>query len=111
MALPPVLHRFVRGKTVTVRSVTHSVVGYSDSDNGIVEQSELRKLILQCTVLGTRLNSSVFDLEDPPAIQLDEGKTGSAWKYDDRKESLNWLLPAEYQKNFVGEDLWSITGW
>lgn len=93
MALPPIYNHFVRGTSVTVRSVKHTIVGCSVEDPGIAARSELRAFICQCILMGTRLNVSKFDLQAPPAILLDESQSSSTWSFDERKEALNWLLP------------------
>jgi hypothetical protein len=113
VALPPIYNRFVTGTSTTVRSVKHIVIG-SSNDPGIVDTSGLKQLILQCIVTGTRLNSSLFDLHEPPAIQLEESQSSSSWRYDKRKEALNWLMPNENRPDLTfadakaSEDLWNM---
>jgi inosine-uridine nucleoside N-ribohydrolase len=114
LALPPVFNRFVKGTPVTVRAVKHTIIGKSSENPGIVDPSELRKLVLQCIVTGTRLNSSIFDFKNPPEIKLDEGQSKvSTWCYDEHKDALLWLLPLENRKDVPGalssmtsDDLW-----
>jgi hypothetical protein len=113
VALPPIFNRFVTSTAVTVRSVKHIIIGNTD-EPGLIDTNGLKKLILQCIVTGTRLNSSLFDLQEPPPIPLEEGQRSSSWCYDKRKEALNWLMPNENRPDLTfadakaSEDLWNM---
>jgi hypothetical protein len=100
LALPPIFNRFVKGASVTVRSVKHMIIG-SSADPGVVDSDQLRKLILQCIVTGSRRNISLFDLKTPPPIHLDNGKSDSGWTYDESSKALSWLLPAEHRRTVI----------
>eukprot|EP00928_Gymnodinium_smaydae_P036670 TRINITY_DN255_c0_g6_i1.p1 TRINITY_DN255_c0_g6~~TRINITY_DN255_c0_g6_i1.p1 ORF type:complete len:812 (+),score=134.33 TRINITY_DN255_c0_g6_i1:65-2437(+) len=87
LAFPPVFNRFVKGSTLTVRSVRHLVLG-SPEDSGHLDATSLRNLILQSVISGTRLNSALFELEPPSIPELD-------WKYNTARDALDWLIPPE----------------
>jgi hypothetical protein len=103
MALPPVFNTFVKAPRETrLHGVKHTIANLDKVDG-----AQMRKLILQCIFTGVRLNSSVFDLQDPPPIPLngldgegDGQSSPSSWCYDHRKQALLWLLPKENRSDF-----------
>lgn len=98
--VPTMFSHIAEGTLVTVRGVSHTVVGISADNHGVRDLDNLRTLLFQSLFMGTRLNASEFDRVMPPPIEhskphckLDNLET-KLWQYDPSEEALDWLLQA-----------------
>merc|ERR1712187_793552 len=95
MALPPVMSMYVESTVVEVRAVKHAIIGESSDRGGVRDTAGVRKLMCQLLFTGTRLNSSVFDLKDPPVIDISTKAGETTWQYENDLKTLDWLVPGD----------------
>merc|ERR1712070_871465 len=100
VALPPFVHKYIRGTPTTVRSVTHTIIGLTAEENGATDTAAIRELIFQCLFSGTYLNDSRFDMGSPPQVPLSGDKV---WTCKDPRDALDWMLPRKPGQS----DFWS----
>lgn len=92
MALPPFVNKYIRGTPTTVRSVTHTIIGLTKGNHGVIDDNAMRECIFQCLFSGTYLNDSRFDYETGSSPQVPM-TNGQIWKCQDPRDALDWMLP------------------